>query len=133
MDRLLARYVCSAVSSVPLVFYIQTLLIYFRRSIILSVGRSLKVAPKKYIFPITSICQPTNSHIISHKKLLKHFKTLRHVSILSDHHQGPYFLAKVILYYSQFNWCMQMRCCGCISYCVGMYCAAVARCASYAE
>jgi len=26
----------------------------------------------------------------------KHFKTLRHVSILSDHHQGALFLAKVI-------------------------------------
>ena len=28
------------------------------------------------------------------------FKTLRHVSILSDHHQGALFLAKVILRYS---------------------------------
>ena len=37
---------------------------------------------------ITSIYQPTNAHIISHKTILKHFKTLRHVSILSDHHQG---------------------------------------------
>jgi len=37
---------------------------------------------------ITSILQPTNAHIISHKTLLKHFKTLRHISILSDHHQG---------------------------------------------
>ena len=31
---------------------------------------------------ITSIYQPTNSHIISYKTLLKHFKTIRHVSIL---------------------------------------------------
>ena len=31
---------------------------------------------------ITSIYQPTNAHIISHKTLLKHFKTLRHISIL---------------------------------------------------
>ena len=44
---------------------------------------------------ITSIYQPTNAHIISHKTLLKHFKTLRHVSILSDLHQGVLFLAKV--------------------------------------
>ena len=49
------------------------------------------------------IYQPTNAHIISHKTLLKHFKTLRHVSILSDHHQGALFLAKVMLQYSQFN------------------------------
>ena len=42
----------------------------------------------------TSIYQPTNAHIISYKTLLKHFKTLRHVSILSDHHQGA------LLYYS---------------------------------
>ena len=34
---------------------------------------------------------------------IKHFKTLRHVSILSDHHQGALFLAKFILHYSQFN------------------------------
>jgi len=56
---------------------------------------------------ITSIYQPTNAHIISHKKILKHFKTLRHVSILSDHHQGPLFLAKVMLQYTSFantNW-----------------------------
>jgi len=37
---------------------------------------------------ITEIYQRTNAHIISHKRLLKNFKTLRHVSILSDHHQG---------------------------------------------
>ena len=67
---------------------------------------------------ITSIHQPTNAHIISHKTLLKHFKTLRHVSILSDHHQGALFLAKVILRYSQFNSYLQMRCCGSISCCV---------------
>ena len=46
---------------------------------------------------ITSISQPTNAHIISHKALLKHFKTLRHVSILSDHHQGYLILAKIML------------------------------------
>jgi len=61
---------------------------------------------------ITSIYQPTNAHIISHNTLLKHFRTLRHFSILSDHHQGALFLAKVILQYSQFSSC-------------------VARCASY--
>ena len=64
---------------------------------------------------ITSIYQPTNAHIISHKMLLKHFKTLRHVSILSDHHQGALSLAKVMLQYSQFNWYLQTRCCGSIS------------------
>ena len=84
------------------------------------------------ILSITSIYQPTNAHIISHKTLLKHFKTLRHVSILSDHHQRALFLAKVILHYSQFNSYLQTWCCGSISCCVGMCCGAVARCASYA-
>ena len=82
-----------------------------------------------------SVYQPTNAHIISHKtifkKTLKHFKTLRHVSILSDHHQGGLFLAKFILQYSQFNSYLQTRCCGSISCFVGMCCGAVARCASY--
>ena len=50
---------------------------------------------------ITSIYQPTNAHIISHKTLLKHFKILRHVSILSDHHQGTCSLLK--LYYGIHN------------------------------
>ena len=63
---------------------------------------------------ITSIYQPTNAHIISRKTHLKHFKTLRHVSILSDH-QGALFLAKVILRYSQFISYLQTRCCGSIS------------------
>jgi len=58
---------------------------------------------------ITSIYQPTNAHIISHKTHLKHFKTLRHVSILSYHHQGALFLAKVILQYPQFNSYLQTR------------------------
>jgi len=49
---------------------------------------------------ITSIYQPKNAHTISHKILLKHFKTLRLISILSDHHRGAFFLAKVILQYS---------------------------------
>ena len=80
---------------------------------------------------ITSIYQPTNAHTISHNTLLKHFKTLRDVSILSDHHQGALFLAKVILQCSQFNSYLQTRCCGSISCCVGMCCGAVARCASY--
>ena len=79
---------------------------------------------------ITSIYQQTNAHIISHKTLLKHFKTLRHVSILSDHHQGALFLAKFMLQYSQFNLYLQTRCCGSISCCVGMCCGAVAQCAS---
>ena len=74
-----------------------------------------------HIRRITSIYQPTNAHIISHKtplKHFKHFKTLRHVSILSDHHQGALFLAKVIFQYSQFNSYLQTRCCGSISCCV---------------
>ena len=74
---------------------------------------------------ITSIYQPTNAHIISHKTHLKHFKTLRHVSILSNHHQGALFLAKDILQYSQFNSYLQTRCCGSISCRVGMCCGAV--------
>ena len=32
------------------------------------------------------IYEPTHAHTISHKIVLKHFKTLRHISILSDHH-----------------------------------------------
>ena len=50
---------------------------------------------------ITSIYQPTNTRVTSHKTILKHVKTLRHVSILADHHQGALFLAK--LYYSIHN------------------------------
>ena len=73
---------------------------------------------------ITSIYRPMNAHIISHKTLLKHFKTLPHVSMLSVHHQGALFLAKVILRYSQFNSYLQTRCCGSISCCVGMCCGA---------
>jgi len=69
---------------------------------------------------ITSIYQSTNAHIISHKTILKHFKTLRLVSILSDHRQGALFLAKVILQYSQLNSYLQTRCCGSISCCVEM-------------
>jgi len=78
---------------------------------------------------LPSISQQTNAHIISHKTLLKHFKTLRHVSILPDHHQGALFLDKVILRYSKSNSYLQTKCCGSISRCVGMCCGAVARCA----
>ena len=60
---------------------------------------------------------------------IKHFKTLLHVSILSDHHQGALFLAKFMLQYSQFNSYLQTMCYGSISCCVGMCCGAVARCA----
>jgi len=80
-----------------------------------------------YLAIFTSIYQPTNAHIISHKTLLKQFKTLRHVSILSDHNQGALFLAKVILQYSQFSSYLQTKCCGSISCCVGMCCGAVVR------
>jgi len=89
----------------------------------------------RYLFhyneSITSIYQPTNAHIISHKTILKHFKTLRNISILSYHQQGALFLAKVILQHSQFNSYLQTRCCGSISCCVGMCCGEVATCASY--
>ena len=34
---------------------------------------------------------------------IKHFKTLRHVSIVSDHHQGALFLVRLILQYSQLT------------------------------
>ena len=60
---------------------------------------------------IISIYQPTNLHIISYKTLLKHFKIPRHVSILSDHHQGALFLSKFMLQYSQLNSYLQTRCC----------------------
>jgi len=56
----------------------------------------LEIIIKKTINRTTSIYQPTNAHIISHK-------TLRHVSILSDHHHGALFLAKIKLQYLQFN------------------------------
>ena len=79
---------------------------------------SLSLIFFKFSKIITSIYQPNNAHIISHKTILKYFKTLRHVSILSDHHQGALFLAKVILQYSQFNSYLQTRCCGSISCCV---------------
>jgi len=69
----------------------------------------------------TAIYQPMTAHIVSNKTFLKHFKTLRHVSILSDHHQGALFLAKVILQYSQFSWYLQTRRCGSI-YCVVWEC-----------
>ena len=79
---------------------------------------------------ITSIYQPTNTHIISHKTLLKHSDMFRSCQIIIRDH---FFLAKVILRYSQFNSYLQTRCCGSISCCVGMCCGAVARCASCAE
>ena len=60
----------------------------------------LSIVRSRLLFGITSIHQPTNAHTISNQTHLKHFKTLRHVSILSDHHQVALFLAKVILQYS---------------------------------
>jgi len=54
---------------------------------------------------------------------IKHLKSLRHVSILSDHHQGAVlFLAKVVSQYSQFNSFLQTKCCGSMSCCVAMCC-----------
>jgi hypothetical protein len=35
---------------------------------------------KGMFITVTSVYEPTNAHTISHKTLLKHFKTLRHVS-----------------------------------------------------
>jgi len=58
-----------------------------------------------------SINKPKNAHIISYKIILKHFKIFRHVSILSDHHQGALFLAKVMLQDSQFNSYLQASIC----------------------
>ena len=86
----------------------------------------LIVAPCIFVESLQFINQ--RMHIQFH---IKHFKTLRHISILSDHHQGALFLAKVILQYSQFNSYLQTRCCGSVSCCVGMCCGAVARCVSY--
>ena len=53
---------------------------------------------------IVHFCRITsfiNQQIHLHNFHIKHLKSLRHVSILSDHHQGALlFLAKVILYYN---------------------------------
>jgi len=69
---------------------------------------------------ITSII---NQKLHLHNFHIKHLKSLRHVSILSDHHQGSLlFLAKVILQYSKFDSFLQTRCCGSMSCCVGMCC-----------
>ena len=59
-------------------------------------------------YQMCSFYQPTNKRIISHKTHVKHFKTLRHVSILSDHRQRALFLAKVMLRCSQFNSYLQI-------------------------
>jgi len=91
---------------------------------------NLIVAPCIFVELLQFINQ--RMHIKFH---IKHFlNTLKHsdtVSILSDHHQGALFLAKVILQYSQFKSYLQTRCCGSISCYVGMCCGAVARCASH--
>jgi len=64
-----------------------------------------------------------NQQLHLHNFHIKHLKSLRHVSILSDHHRGALlFLAKAILQYSQFNSFLQTRCCGSMSCCVGMCC-----------
>ena len=54
----------------------------------LRASENIRIWNSNVHFRITSIYQQTNAHIISHKTLLKHFKTLRHVSFLSDHHHG---------------------------------------------
>jgi len=71
---------------------------------------NLIVAPCIFVESLQFINQ--RMHVSFH---VKHFKTLRHVSILSDYHQGALFRAKVILQYSQFNSYLQTRCCGSIS------------------
>ena len=58
---------------------------------------NLIVPPCIFFVESLQFIKPKNAHIISHKTLLKHSKTLRHVSILSDHHQGALFPAKVML------------------------------------
>jgi len=77
---------------------------------------------------ITSIHQPTNAHIISHKTLLKHSDMFRSCQIIIRE-----LFSLLNLYHSikQFISYLQTRCCGSISCCVGMCCGAVARCASY--
>ena len=105
----------------------------FRGVSVLTAGYSLNLCGNKRMFWIihnSSNYRATNAHIILHKTLLKHLKTLRHVSILSDHHQGALFLTKIMLQYSQFNSYLQTCCCGSIS-CVGMCCGAVGRSAYY--
>jgi len=71
--------------------------------------------------------------IILHKTRLKHFKTLRHVSILSDHHQGALFLAKILLRYSHSILICKRGVVAAYHVVVGMCCGAVARCVLYAE
>ena len=69
---------------------------------------------------VTNIYQPTNAHIISHKTHLKHSDMFRSCQIIIRE------LSSLLkLYYSQFNWYLQTRCCGSISCCVGMCCGAV--------
>ena len=83
---------------------------YILRNLIIFIN--LIVTPCIFVESLQFINQ--RMHIYFH---IKHFKTLRHVSILSDQHQGALFLAKVILRYSQFNSYLQTRCCGrCASY-----------------
>ena len=49
--------------------------------------------------PLSTNC----TYITFTQNTFKHLKSLRHVSVFSDHHQGAFlFLAKVILQYSQF-------------------------------
>ena len=81
--------------------------------------------------PRRNIKRDTNNFFIINQQLhlhnfhTKHLKSLRHVSILSNYHQGALlFLAKVISQYSQLNSFLQTRCCGSMSCCVGMCCGA---------
>jgi hypothetical protein len=87
--------------SLQSIYYIAVIYIY-----ILQKDKSYRSTVHFFLYffcGIASIHKPTNANIISYETLLKHFKTLRHVSILSDHHQGALFLAKVMSQYSQFN------------------------------
>ena len=65
---------------------------------------NLIVAPWIFVESLLLSTEKLHLHNFNTKTLSKLFKSLRHVSILSDHHQGALlFLAKVILQYSQFN------------------------------
>jgi len=90
----------------------------------LSALRTGRLYLQEILLVLTSIInQQLHLTKLSHKTLYKHLKSLRHVSILSDHHQGALlFFAKVILQYSQFNSFLQTWCCGSMSCWVGMCC-----------
>jgi len=114
---LICRHITPLSLSLQLQIVIYTFEIMFLIRNVSELSRLLMVPVLRFMFFHFNL-STNERNIISHKTLLKHFKTLRHVSILSDHHQGALFLAKVTLQYSQFNSYLQTRCCGSISCCV---------------